>query len=317
MGLRRGLLVGMMLLFGAGQAGAEVITIDKEPPQLLELRKAREQELKSAVTAADIARAQAEHQQERNSLARVEGYSQKLAALDEAKKKELEAINAKYLKEQEKLDAATRKAIDEKHEKKLMEMKGRGPEKVEAGYVVKLEKLEKELIAKNDLAGALMVQNERRKVSGLPAVVAPAQAAAPAPQAAAPPKEKGGQVYVSSVRGLAGSEGNEANNVYSFAIERISGEARLVFHGYGNRSGNTYGTVFLIGPDGGRVEVAHWTPESIKGPKVSDYRHYTEVKPISADISSHLNRPGQYRVEFRYTEGEEAFNIYRVEIQVL
>lgn len=317
MGWKEALVVGTVLLLGAGYAQAEIITIDKEPPQLVELRKAYEAELKTAATPDDLAKLQEEYEQAKKNPAKAEGYAPKLSTLEEAKKKEIEAINAKYLKEQEKLDAATRKGIDEKYEKKIAELKNRSVVKASSGYQGKLEKLEKELVGKNDLAGALVVQHERKKMSGAPMVASvapPGAAAAPAPAVSG---GKGNQGYVSSVRGLAGAEGNTANNIYTFTLDRIGGQSKLVFHGYGNRSGNTYGRVYLTGPDGNRAEVARWRPDLLKGPKASDFKAYTEVQAISADISSQVKQPGQYRVEFQYTDGDEALNIYRVEIQSL
>ena len=313
MGWKGVLVVGAALLLGVGNASAEVITIDKEPPQLVELRKAYEAELKTAATPDDMAKLQEEYEQAKKNPATAEGYAQKLSALEAAKKKEIEAINGKYLKEQAKLDGAASKAIAEKYEKKIAEMKNRGVAKTSSNYQAKLERLEKELIGKNDLAGALVVQNERKKLSGAPVspVVAPAPSA-PGPVSAIGKSSPG---YVSSVRGLAGAEGNISNNIYTFTLARIGAQSKLIFHGYGNRSGNSYGRVYVIGPDGNRAEVARWRPDLIKGPRVSDFKSYTDVRPITADISNQVKQPGQYRVEFQYTDGDEAFNIYRVEIQ--
>lgn len=325
MGWKGLLVVGVVLLLGAGYSRAEVIIIDKEPLQLVELRKGYEAELKIAATPDDLAKLQEEHEQAKKNLAKSEGYPQKLSLLEEAKKKEIEAINAKYLKEQEKLDLATRKSIDEKYEKKIGELKNRSVAKTSSSYQAKLEKLEKELIGKNDLAGALVVQAERRKLGGLPpvptgapvAVAAPVVAGAASASVASAGKGKDNQLHVNSVRGLAGAEGNISNNIYTFTLDRIGGQSKLVFYGYGSRSGNTYGRVYLLGPDGSRIEVARWRPDLLKGPKASEFKSYTDVQPISADISSQVKQPGQYRVEFQYTDGDEALNIYRVEIQSL
>ena len=253
MGWKGVLVVGAVLLLGGGDASAEIITIDKELPQLMELRKAYETELKTAATPDDLAKIQEEYEQAKKNLAKAEGYAQKLSTLEEAKKKEIEAINAKYLKEQEKVDVATRKGIDEKYEKKIAELKNRSVAKTSSSYQGKLEKLEKELVGKNDLAGALVVQYERKKLSGapavstLPAAASPAAPVVAAASSSAAPGAKGNQVHVNSARGLAG----------------------------------------------------------------------TDVQAISADISNQVKQPGQYRVEFQYTDGDEAFNIYRVEIQSL
>ncbi|MFA6899458.1 MAG: hypothetical protein WC256_04520 [Desulfurivibrionaceae bacterium] len=328
MGWKGLLVVGAVLLLGAGYSRAEVIIIDKEPLQLVELRKAYEAELKTAATPDDLAKLQEEYDQARKNLSKSEGYPQKISVLEEAKKKEIEAISAKYLKEQEKVDAVTRKGIDEKYEKKIAELRNRSVVKTSSSYQGKLEKLEKELIVKNDLAGALVVQAERKKMGGTPVVptiaptaasvaVAVPPAAGAASASVASGKGKDNQVHVNSVRGLAGAEGNASNNIYTFTLDRIGGQSKLVFYGYGNRSGNTYGRVYLSGPDGSRVEVARWRPDLLKGPKVSEFKAYTDVQAISADISSQVKQPGQYRVEFQYTDGDEAFNIYRVEIQIL
>jgi len=323
MGWKGVLVVGAVLLLGAGYALAEVITIDKEPPQLVELRKAYEAELKTAATPDDLAKIQEEYEQAKKNLAKADGYAQKLSTLEEAKKKEIEAINAKYLKEQEKVDVATRKAVDEKYEKKIVELKNRSVAKAGSSYQGKLEKLEKELVGKNDLAGALVVQYERKKLSGapvvsaLPAAVSPAASVVAAAPSSAASGTKGNQVHVNSARGLAGAEGNTSNNIYTFTLDRIGGQAKLVFYGYGNRSGNTYGRVYLVAPDGNRTEVTRWRPDLLKGPKVADFKAYTDVQAISADISNQVKQPGQYRVEFQYTDGDEALNIYRVEIQSL
>jgi hypothetical protein len=307
MGWKGMLVLGALLLLGADNVSASVITIDKEPVQLVELRKAYEAELKTAATPEDIATTQEEYEQAKKNLSAADGYGQKLSSLEAAKQKEIEAINGKYLKEQAKLDASTRKAIEERFEKKLAELKNRGVAKTSNSYQAKLEKLEKELVGKNDLAGALVVQVERQKMSGAPvaAIVKTASSAG-----------KGNAVHVSSVRGLAGAAGNIANNIYVFTLDRIGSQAKLVFYGYGNRTGDSHGKVYLLGPDGSRTEVAQWQPDLLRGPKVSDFKSYTDVQPISADISSQVKQPGQYRVEFQYTDGDEAFNIYRVEIQI-
>ena len=329
MGWKGLLVVGAVLLLGAGYSRAEVIIIDKEPLPLVELRKAYETEMKTAATPDDLAKLQEEQEQAKKNLTKAEGYAQKLAVLEEAKRKEIEAINAKYLKEQEKVDVATRKGVDEKYEKKIAELKSRSVVKASSGYQAKLEKLEKELVGKNDLAGALMVQAERKKMGGVPVTPivipagAPVAAAAPpaagAASASVAPAGKGKDNHgqVSSVRGLAGAEGNSSNTIYTFTLDRIGGQSKLVFYGYGNRSANTYGRVYLSGPDGSRIEVARWRPDLLKGPKASEFKSYTDVQPISADISSQVKQPGQYRVEFQYTDGDEALNIYRVEIQSL
>ena len=325
MGWKGIVVVGMALLLGAGKVAAEIITIDREPSQLVELRKAHEAELRSAATPDDIAKVQEEYQQAKKNLSKADGYALKLSRLEEAKRKEIETINARYLKEQAKLDAATRSAIDEKYGKKIAALNSRGVARTNSSYQSKLEKLEKELIGKNDLAGALVVQTERKKMSTAPAVVA--TGAAPPPPAKVLPavsvsaavggKDKDNQVYVNSVHGIAGAEGNISNNIYAFTLDKIGGQTKLVFYGYGNRSGDSYGRVYLIGPDKNRTEVARWQPDLLKGPNASEFKSYTEVRAISADISSHVKQPGQYRVEFQYTDGDEPLNIYRVEIQSL
>ncbi|HIJ90839.1 MAG: hypothetical protein OEV89_09060 [Desulfobulbaceae bacterium] len=331
MGWKGVLVVGAALLLGAGYVSAEIITIDRELPQLEVLRKAYEAELKTAATQNDIEKIQEEYEQAKKNLSKFEGYAQKLSTLEEAKKKEIEVITAKYLKEQEKLDTATRKGIDDKYEKKIAELKNRDVAKTTSSYQAKLEKLEKELVGKNDLAGALVVQSERKKVSGAPVVpspVLPGTAAAPVAvsepptaavvanvSASAGGKGKDNQIHVNSVHGVAGAEGNISNNIYTFTLDSVGGQSKLVFYGYGNRSGNSYGRVYLIGPDRNRTEVARWRPDLLKGPNVSDFKSYTQVQPITADISSQVKQPGQYRVEFQYTDGDDALNIYRVEMQ--
>ncbi len=320
---REFLVLGVVVLSGTGVASAAgIITIDKEPPQLIELRRAHEAEMKNAVTPEEVARAEEEYAQARKNALQDEGYRQKAAVLEEARRKELEAVEARYRKEKEALETASRKAVEEKYEKKLADLKSRVGQGGNSAYLARLEKLEQELVAKNDLAGALVVQTERRKIADPGAVSVPA---APTPKPAAESQApaaatagwmaKDNQVHVNSTRGLAGAEGNTVNNVYTFNLERIGNNASLRFYGFGNRSGNSYGKVYLLGPDGSRSEVAEWKPALLQGPKFSEVKSYADVQPVTADLSGKVTSAGQYRIEFKYTDGDEPLNIYRVELK--
>jgi len=39
------------------------------------------------------------------------------------------------------------------------------------------------------------------------------------------------------------------------------------------------------------------------------------VQPVTADLSGKVTSAGQYRIEFKYTDGDEPLNIYRVELK--
>lgn len=329
----RGLVVlGAALVLGVGSVAAEVITIDKEPQQLIELRKNYLEQRQNAVTAAEIAKAEKEFEQARQSALVSDSYRAKKLAIEKAQQKELAAIKARYQKELQKLEQGTLAAVDKQYEKKNAALKEKEVGKLHSNFLASLQKLEKELIAKSDLAGALVVQTERKKMSGvdpqqpLPAELAAkaqeekaARAAAAAEPPAAPGPEwmtQDNQVHVSSVRGVAGAEGNISNNIYTFRLDKPADNAKLVFYGYGNRNSNkSYGEVYLIAPDGNRSEVAEWNPDVLDGPKFEDVKVYTDVKPVETDISSQMKQAGQYRVEFQYKDGDEALNIYRVELQ--
>lgn len=170
-----------------------------------------------------------------------------------------------------------------------------------------------------------MVQIERKKMTKIDptkpvveAVKPGAEAPKPAAAVVVPGKDwqtQDNKIHTSSVRGVAGSEGNISNNVYPFRIEKVGKRAKLVFYGFGNHSYNSYGDVYLVAPDGKRNEVAAWSPKQLRGPKFSEVKSYSDVQPIDADISSYVKVAGLYKVEFQYRDGDKALNIYRVELQ--
>ncbi|HIJ79658.1 MAG: hypothetical protein OEY01_13055 [Desulfobulbaceae bacterium] len=322
----RGFLLFGALLLSAVTASAGVITITEEPQLLIDLRKAYVAEQANAVMPEDIARAELEYEEAKKKAITVDSYKAKRMAIEKAREKEFAVIKARYQKELAKLEQGTLAAVDKEYQQKNAALKEREVGKVHENYLKKLEKLEKDLIGQSDLAGALVVQTERKKMSLIdptkPVAAAPAPVVdAPKAEAApvvAPEKDwqtQDNKIHISSVRGVAGSEGNVANNVYPFRLEKLGQNAKLVFYGYGNRSDNSYGEVYLITPDGNRNEVASWSPNKLQGPKFSEVKSYSDVQPIDADISSYVKQAGLYKVEFLYRDGDEALNIYRVELQ--
>ena len=139
--------------------------------------------------------------------------------------------------------------------------------------------------------------------------------AGPAPQVAGQMTQASPLTYTNSTTGVAGSAGNESNNKYSFAITRFGGNTRLVFYGFGKRGDNSYGDVYLTTPSGTREQVAEWSPRNLKAINIMGVKGYKDVAPIEADISKLVTQAGNYLVEFKYKDGNEALNIFRVELQ--
>ncbi len=324
---RRGCcLLLAVLLCGGGVASAEVITIDKEPQELIDLRKTYIEERKNGVMPSEIAAAEEEYSQAKKGALKSNSYQTKKLAIEKARQKEIAAIKARYQKELKKLEQGTELAVDKQYKKKISALKKRSVQNVHASYLKKLQKIEKELIVKSDLAGALVVQTERKRMTKVdltkpletlaPVVSKPVSEKA-APASAAPQgwawKTKDNQVQISTVRGVAGSSGNESNNVYTFQVAQAN-NAKLVFYGYGRKSNKSYGKVLLTKPSGSSEKVANWSPGNLQGPKFKAVRSYADVKPVEVDISQAVTEAGAYQVKFQYTDGDEPLNIYRVEM---
>ncbi len=321
-------ILGFLLLFSTTSVIAEVLTIESEPPQLIQLRKAYEVEKKQAASPAKVQQLKKKMAAERQDALKTIPYVQKKRALEAARDQELAKINADFKAKLDMLEKDTLSSINKKQQVELAAFKNKTLNRAHTNYIAQLEKLEKQLIVKSDLAGALVVQTERKKQMGTtPKVSTPAESA-PTPKvekATLPATEKSKPVamskdnprsYLSTQEGIAGSSGNMKNNVYSFQVDQVGKNSSLVFHAYGKKTNDTYGEVYLHMPNGKRKEVAEWSPRNLKLSSFYDKASSAkDVKPVEKKISKYVTKPGLYKVEFKYKDGNEALKIYQVQIK--
>lgn len=140
----------------------------------------------------------------------------------------------------------------------------------------------------------------------------PAPAPEPAPQPLTPILH-GPQTQVSSVLGLAGSLNSSKNNIYPFSLSTVGPVTTLTYYATGRRSKDTSGNVWLITPGGLREKVGSWKSGQFEVTS-AEVTSYSRLKPVTIDISSLVKIPGDYRIEFEWSDGIAPLLIYQVEI---
>ncbi|MEN8139898.1 MAG: hypothetical protein ABFR97_01590 [Thermodesulfobacteriota bacterium] len=324
-----------------GLAMATTVTIDKVPPELTRLRQTYEAQSKKATTAGTLSRFKKEHNKARTAAKQTPSYLKQHKLLQVTRDREMKRVRDRYKSSVSKLDQETLAVVDKKYEKELAQLKKRSAKRINLNYVANLQALEKKLIAQGNLAGALLVQNERKKVgspasrqvtkkpkarSAKPPVKkakatqtkkkATAKAASKKSKAQRKLTKKNPQVYRSSKKGFAGAGKNSRNNIYTFKVNRLgSHHTTLVFKGWGTKSTDTKGDVFLVVPGGKRHKVSRWSKDNLRSSSFYDVKSGADIKPIRTDISALMKKTGTYRVEFKYRNGMEAFVIYNVAIE--
>jgi hypothetical protein len=115
------------------------------------------------------------------------------------------------------------------------------------------------------------------------------------------------------VQGLAGSHNSSHNNIYPFTLSEVGPTATLTYYAAGRRSRDTVGTVWLVTPGGLRERVGQWQNGQFEmAPPVPP--QYNTLTPVVIDVSGVVKIPGDYQVEFEWTDGIAPLIIYRVEL---
>ncbi|MBU0681185.1 MAG: hypothetical protein KKD73_07170 [Proteobacteria bacterium] len=319
---------------------AEVLTISQEPAEFKALRAAYEKQLENASTPEKLQQLQQELEAAKEKSLQSPALTQKISSLESARDIEVKKIQTLYNDRIEALKKEAMDATERKYQVVFDNFKNNTAKNVKNQYIVDLKQLEDKLIRQNNLAGALVVQNERNKSMGLSTTavtspVAAAVAAAPvvapsAPAKPAPVEKKATQTasasssklssanpqsYISKTQGLAGSGSNVVNNIYAFDVQLFGNESWLSFNGYGRTTNSSFGEVYLITPAGQRHQVASWSPDQLKATNYFGVKSANDVQPIKADITQFVNATGTYKVEFIYRDGNEPLTIYQVEIK--
>jgi hypothetical protein len=327
---------------------AEILTISQEPAELKALRAAYEQQLENATTPAKLQQLQDEFEAAKVKSVQSPAVAQKISSLESARDLEVSKIQNQYNERIEALKKEAVSIIERKYQVVFDNFKNNSAKNVKNQYILDLKRLEDQLIRQNNLAGALVVQNERNKSMGIsspalaavPTPAAPTAVVAPAVPQAAPvkaapveakpvepvkaapktapaalPNADSPQTYSSKTQGIAGSGANVVNNVYAFDIKLFGNQSQLSFHGYGRQTNNTSGDVYLITPAGQRHQVATWSPAQLKASNYFGVKAAQDVNPVTADISAFITSAGTYQVEFVYRDGNEPLTIYQVEIK--
>ncbi len=327
---------------------AEILTIDKEPAELKQLRATYEQQLKNASTPAKLQQLQKEFEAAKAKSLQTPAFSKKVASLENARDLEIKKIEGLYNNRIDALKKEALVAVERKYQVVFDNFKNNSSKNVKNQYIIDLKRLEDKLIRQNNLAGALVVQTERNKSMGISAPVAtsapaakvvaavakPAAAPVVAKKAAAPIKKaapqqvakkasapahkmspSSPQIYASKTKGLAGSGSNISNNVYAFDVNLFGNQSWLSFNGYGRKTNHSFGEVYLITPAGQRHQVASWSPDQLKATNYFGVESAKDVQAIKADISQYVKAQGTYKVEFAYRDGNEPLTIYQVEIK--
>ncbi|MDA3970472.1 MAG: hypothetical protein PF442_03910 [Desulfobulbaceae bacterium] len=314
---------------------AAVLTIDQEPPQLIQLKQDYAKQKKASITPQKL---QQQYEKDTAKALNSPAYMRQKSALDAAESKEIQAIKNKYQAIKDTLKNNTMQVVESKHKALRESQKQNAQKEIQARYIASLKELEDEFIRQGNLAEALVVQTERkqamqnagstvaeitpRKTAPKPIkVVTPAPKAAVKKVAVAPAVQnikKSSAVpktYSSTKQGFAGSGENNKNNSYSFTINPTPRGAELFFHAYGRKSNDSTGDVYLTTPDGSTHKVADWSPEQLQKTSFYAVSAAEHVAPITADISKYVDTPGTYKIEFVYSGGLEALIIYQAGIK--
>lgn len=322
-----------------------VLTIDKEPPELIQLKQDYAKQKQAAATPSQFKKLQEEYEEDTEKALNSPIYIRQKNALDAAEARETQAIEEKYQARQEKLKSNAVVMVDRKYKVLLENHKQKSQKETQSQYIVNLKRLEDKFIRQGDLANALVVQTERKaamqssestiaSITQKKATPKPPQVVTPEPVAppttiavkkiAPPPVVKitkrsssVPKTYSSTQQGFAGSGENNKDNVYSFDISPTQKGAALFFHAFGRKSNDSYGEVYLSTPDGEQHQVASWSPDQLKKSSYLDVSAAEHVDPITADISKYVTQPGTYKVKFVYRDGNQALIIYKAGIKTL
>ncbi len=324
---------------------SSVLTIEKEPPELIQLKQDYERQKKEAVTPSQFKKLQEEYEEETEKALNSPIYIRQKNALDAAEAQETQAIEQKYQARQEKLKSNAVTMVNRKYKVLLENHKQKSQKETQGQYIVNLKRLEDKFIRQGDLASALVVQTERKaamqssestiaSISQKKATPKPPKVVTPAPieppkkvevkKIAPPPVVKTTKpsssvpkTYSSTKQGFAGSGENNKDNIYSFDISPTQKGAELFFHAFGRKSKDSYGEIYLSTPDGEQHQVASWSPDQLKKSSYLDVSAAEHVAPITADISKYVTKPGTYKIEFVYRDGNQALVIYKAGIKTL
>lgn len=339
--------ITLIFIFHFSIVQAATVTIDKVPPELTRLRATYKKETQNITTAATLTNFKKDYKNAKIAAKRSPTYLRQLKILENNRDRDIKRIQDRFQASLAKLDKGTLAVVDQKYKKELTLLQSRSSKRLKINYLADLKNLEKRFIAQNNLEAALLTQKERKMIQegkggAVNTKVATTHRAKPAAhqvpaKSVAPPKtqktarkqpvhrkkaavsrkltEDNPQVYSSSAKGLAGSGNNIKNSVYTFQITRLGTHSTLSFQGWGTKTTNTIGDVFLIDSSGTRHKVAQWSPANLKASTFYEVKGAKDIEPIETDISTLLIKPGTYKVEFKYRDGFEAFVIYRVMIQ--
>jgi hypothetical protein len=336
--MKKFLLLFALIIWLPFSAQSGVLTIDTEPPELIKLKKQYNKDKEESLSLSQYKKIQQKYERDTMKALNSPTYRRQLNVINTAQIKELEKVEKKYQLKLEKLKRNALKRVNRKYKFLLENHSQKTKQSIQSQYIVNLKQLENKLIQSGDLAGALVVQTERKKamqdsestireISGKKATAKQTKKiipAKPALKTSQPqtikkirlPPASSPQVYFSTRKGFAGSGKTSKGNSYSFKINPTKNGAKLFFYAYGRKSNNSYGEVFLSTPGGGKYQVAHWSPKQlIKKSPLYDVSKAHDVKPITADISKYVKRLGTYTVQFLYRDGEEALIIYKVGIK--
>ncbi len=336
--MKKFLLLFTFITFLPFSVQSGVLTIETEPPEFIKLKQQYNKDRETWLNPSQHKKLMQQYERDITKALNSSTYKRQLHIIQSTQAKELQRIENKYQVKLSKLKKKALKLVDKKYDSLIKKHKRKTSQFRHNQYIVNLKQLENKLIQSGDLAGALVVQTERKKVmreSGSTirgisgeraapkkpkAIVTPKPIAKiipppPVKQIRLPPAPTP-QVYSSTKKGLAGSGKTTKGNSYTFKINPTHNGAELFFYAYGRKSNDSYGEVFLSTPGGGKYQVAHWSPKQlIKKSPLYDVSKAHDVQPIKADISKYLKRTGNYTVEFIYRDGNEALIIYKVGVK--
>lgn len=317
---------------------AAVLTIDKEPPQLIQLKQEYAKQQKASITPAQQKKLQQQYEKDTAKALNSSTYMRQKSALDAAESKEIQAIKNKYQAKKDTLKKNAMQMVESKYKALRESQKQNSQKEIQERYIASLKQLEDKFIRQGNLSGALVVQTERKKamqndgsavadITQKKTAPTPRKVVTPAPKAAvkkvapSPAVQKitksssVPKTYSSTKKGFAGSGKNNKDNSYSFTINPTQRGAELFFHAYGRKSNNSSGDVYLTTPDGSTYKVADWSPDKLQKTSFYDVSAAEHVAPITTDISKYVVTPGTYKVEFVYSGGIEALIIYQAGIR--
>ena len=343
--IKKCLTTALLFLSGLTVAQAATVTIDQIPAEFARLQATYQKETKNITTAQSLTNFKQEYAKAKEAAKKSPGYLRKHKILEDSRARDMKVIQDRYEAGLAKLNQETMSRIDKKYQKNLAVLQSRTSKRLRMNYIADLKILEKKLIAQQNLAGALLVQNERKAIENgapTPATVQGNRSGAAAKKAEKKPARKRAtqrvvkkpqsvpvkkaaaikplsaenpQIYRSTNKGLAGAgQKNIRNNVYTFKVDRYGTSSQLSFRGWGIKTTDTKGQVYLTGPDGSRTKVAGWSAQNLKKNTFYEVKKGTDIDPIEADISKLVKKAGEYQVEFVYQDGLEAFVIYEVAI---